>query len=145
MGQGNSIQAFVCSQELHQVREVQGLKNSLKKILSSSRFMLSMVPRSRNGKYTNDMRKREKEREQVSEKQLSPVWDMLAKEKENEYKVCQSFPRHRRKLGDAQLNLWILLETILFLVTSSSFPALSIFCPWLTHLSTCLFLFCFFE
>jgi hypothetical protein len=36
-----------------------------------------MVPM--NGKDTNDRRMREKERE-VSEKQLSPVWDMLAKE-----------------------------------------------------------------
>jgi hypothetical protein len=44
---------------------------------STNRFMLCMVPM--NGKDTNDRRMREKERE-VSEKQLSPVWDMLAKE-----------------------------------------------------------------
>ena len=31
-------------------------KTNVRKILSSSRFMLCMVPRSRNGKYTNDMR-----------------------------------------------------------------------------------------
>jgi hypothetical protein len=36
--------------------------------------MLSMVPKSMNGKYINDMRKREKEREnKILEEQLSPV------------------------------------------------------------------------
>jgi hypothetical protein len=34
-------------------------KQMLEKILSSSGFMLSMVSGGRDGKYTNDMRKRE--------------------------------------------------------------------------------------
>lgn len=38
------------------------IKTDVRKILSSSRFMLSTVPRSRNGKYTNDMRERGRER-----------------------------------------------------------------------------------
>ena len=36
-------------------------KPDVRKILSSSRFMLSMVPRSKYGKYTNGMRKIERE------------------------------------------------------------------------------------
>jgi hypothetical protein len=54
------------------------------------------------------MREREKEREYVSEKQLSPLWDLLAKKRENENKLFQSSPRDRRKLGDVLLPLWLL-------------------------------------
>jgi hypothetical protein len=48
-----------------------------------------------------------REREKVSEKQLSPVWDLLAKNKENEKKLFQSSPRDRRKLGEVLLPLWL--------------------------------------
>ena len=55
-------------------------------------------------------------RERVSGKQLSPVWDTLGKEKENECKQFQSSPRDRRKQGNVQLTLWLLLEKCLVLV-----------------------------
>ena len=64
-------------------------------------------------------RKREKEGESgrerggrglVSEKQLLPAYDTLAK---NVYKLSQSSPRDRRKLGYVLLLSWLLLEIFL--------------------------------
>jgi hypothetical protein len=49
-----------------------------------------------------------RKRKQVSEKQLSPVWDLLAKKRKNENKLFQSSPRDRRKTGDVLLPLWLL-------------------------------------
>jgi hypothetical protein len=49
-----------------------------------------------------------RESKYVSEKQLSPVWDLLAKKRENENKLFQNPPRDRRKMGDALLLLWLL-------------------------------------
>ena len=49
------------------------IKTDVRKILSSSRFMLCMVPRSRNGKYTNDMRERARARENRSQESSCPL------------------------------------------------------------------------
>ena len=65
-------------------------------------------------------------------KAIVPVQDRLAKEKKNGYKLFQSSPRDRRKLGDILFPLWLLLEISLVLV-----PSLSIVCPWCTNLSMC--------
>jgi hypothetical protein len=46
------------------------------------------------------------ERENKFKKSSYPVWDLLAKKKENENKLFQSSPRDRRKTGDVLL--WLL-------------------------------------
>ena len=50
-----------------------------------------------------NMRKRERVKE--NRFQLLPVWDELANERENGYKLFQSSPRDRRKSGDVLLPL----------------------------------------
>jgi hypothetical protein len=54
------------------------------------------------------MREIKREREWVSEKQLSPVQDLLVNEKDYGNKLFQSSPRDQRKSGDVLLPLWLL-------------------------------------
>ena len=78
--------------------------------------MLCMVPRSRNGKYTNDKRKGKRERIGFI-KAVVPCPEHISK---REGKGFQSSPRDRRKSADILLPLWLLLEISLVLVISRS-------------------------
>ena len=85
--------------------------------------MLCMVPRSRNGKYTNDMRKRDQERRKKD-------FGALPGTEGNLEMYCFSLPH----TGDIHNSGYIKFSTL---------SVLSVFgAPICPHVNSCLFLFC---